>query len=155
MSRPRKFAQGVPQGSPLSAQFYCLASASIPGAIKKRCPQALINQFADNLTIQLSSEKADTAAREIHPALDALGDWAKNNYVQISAEKREAMVISVDPREVNGKSQSPLFLNQMPVKYNKNLTILGTTIDSQLRFTDQMKASKTKLTRKNNMLKSL
>ena len=37
----------------------------------------------------------------------------------------------------------------------QSLTILGTTIDSQLRFTDHMKTSKAKLSRRNNMLKSL
>ena len=52
--------------------------------------------------IQLPSDKAETAAKEVQPALDALEVWAKNNYVEISAENTEAMVISVGPK-VNGK----------------------------------------------------
>ena len=103
--------------------------------------------------IQLPSDNAETAAKEVKPALDALGKWAKDNYVVISAEKTQAMVISVDPKD--RKCQPTLFLNHQKIKYSKKLTIPRTTIDSQLRFTDQMKMAKAKLIRRNNMLTSL
>ena len=66
-----KFALGVPQGSTLLPLSYCIATVGLPRAIKAACPNALVKQFADDLTLQISDIKPGAVA-EKQPGLDAL-----------------------------------------------------------------------------------
>ena len=112
----RKFAQKVPRDSPLSLLLYCRATASLPRAIKAACPKALVNKFADDLTLQISDPKPEAAAQRIQRGWDALGSWAEQNYVTFSLEETKALVISIDPKEMKGKSKPRLLLMGKPVQ---------------------------------------
>ena len=114
----RKFAQGVPQDSTLSPLLCCRATASLPRAVKAACPEALINKFADVLTLQISDTKPEAAAQRIQRGLDALGSWAEQNYFTFSLEETEALVISIDPKEMKGKSKPRLLLMGDPIQNN-------------------------------------
>ena len=153
----RKFAQKVPRDSPLSLLLYCRATASLPRAIKAACPEALVNKFADDLTLQISDTKPEAAAQRIQRGLDALGSWAEQNYVTFSLEETKALEILIDLKEMKGKSKPRLHSRGEPIQYNEqkpSLTILGVTIDSQLRFTEQAKEAKKKLSSR-NIIKAL
>ena len=102
-SKPKLFAQGMPQGSPLSSLLYCLSTSNLPEAIKSSAPEVMVNQFADDLTLQVTGRKPEDAATGMQKALDSVTEWSRKNYVEIAVDKTAAMVISVDPRETAGK----------------------------------------------------
>ena len=145
----------MPQGSPLSPLLYCLSTAKLPEAIKNAAPDAMSNQFADDLTLQTTGDKPEEAAKEMQKALDAVSAWAEQNYVEIAVDKTAAMVISVDPKETAGKSTPYLEMQNAAVPYAKTTQILGVEIDTQLRFTDHASAAKKNLTRRTQILRAL
>ncbi|XP_075247071.1 uncharacterized protein LOC142340378 [Convolutriloba macropyga] len=70
-------------------------------------------------------------------ALSTLESWANQFSMEISIEKTEAVVFSLDPRETGGKSKPPFQLCDTPVEYSKNPKILGIEFDPQCSFTKQ------------------
>ena len=99
---------------------------------------------------------AQTEAAEImQRALFAVSEWAKENHVEISMEKTEALVFSVDPRETSGKAQPNLMLLGKPVPFSKEATVLGIKRDSQVRFGAQTTAAVKKMSRRCQILQAL
>ena len=145
----------MPQGSPLSPLLYCLSTSNLPEAIKSSAPEVMVNQFADDLTLQVTGRKPEDAATGMQKALDSVTEWSRKNYVEIAVDKTAAMVISVDPRETAGKVTPDLKMLNESVPYEKKTKILGVEIDSQLRFTDHASAAKKNLTRRIQILRAL
>ena len=153
----RVFKQGVPQGSPLSPLLFCLATASLPKVISQAPDGVIIDIYADDLTLLFSARSVEKAATQLQPALDAIGKWAKDHYMEVNLDrgKTEAMVVSLDPRETAGKAQPPLFMNGKGIGYNKNPVILGVTLDPQMNFTEHATSAKTKLRKRCNIIAAL
>ena len=149
----RKLHQGVPQGSPLSPLLFTLATAPIPEVIRSASPVCRPDAYADDLTLSTSSHSVQALADSTQPALDTLEVWCNRNYFRIAPDKTEALVISTDPREVNGKARPHLHLCGREISYNPSPTILGVTIDSQLTFSMQAKIAADKLRRRCNVLR--
>ena len=81
------------------------------------------------------------AACRLQPALDALTNWAHDHAVQIAADKYEAVVITTNPAQVNGKCRPPLYLNLQGLRYNaspKILEILLPTLLAIAKLKDSM-----------------
>ena len=99
----------------------------------------------------------EKAATQLQPALDAIGKWAKDHYMEVNLDrgKTESMAVSVDPRETAGKAQPPLFMNGKSIGYNKNPVILGVTLDPQMNLTEHATSAKTKLRKRCNIIAAL
>ena len=83
----RVFKQGVPQGSPLSPLLFCLATASLPKVISQAAEGVIIDIYADDLTLLFSARSVDEAAAQLQPALDAIGKWAKDHYMEVNLDE--------------------------------------------------------------------
>ena len=145
----------MPQGSPLSPLLFLLATSPLTEAIRTASPQCQPPQFADDLTLTATDRNLQTTAEVAQRALDAVQGWSQANYLSLSKEKTEALVISTDPREVNGKARPALHLDGQQVKFNPNPTILGVKLDSQLTFTPHTLDVAAKMKRRCSALRAI
>ena len=155
LSRCRIIPAGVPQGSPLSPLLFDIFVAGLPEAIRTASPSTQIIQSADDITLATRSTQPSLAAVPMQTALDALSDWARDNAVEIAAEKTEAVVITSDPGQVNAKCRPPLSIDGKQLAYNAKPKILGVIFDSQLRFGAHAQFANAKLAVRLNILKAL
>ena len=81
-----------------------MATANVPMKVKEYAPEVQLNQFADDLTIQVEDRSFVAAGEKIQPAIDAIMDWASSNYVELARDKSSGMVVSLDPKETAGKA---------------------------------------------------
>ena len=81
-----------------------------------------------------ANEKAADKAPIRQKALDVVNDWASQTCMEISVEKTEATVFSLDPRETAGKCKPDITLNNLKVHNNKNPKILGEHYAPQCSF---------------------
>ena len=138
-------------GNPL----YCLATAKLPRVIKEAATEVTVAQFADDLLLLADANQAEEKANKMQSALDALSLWATKNHVEISVEKTEAVLISVDPRETAGKAKLGITLLGKPIDYKKEVTILEVGIDSQLCFSPHACGAATKLKKRLQILRAV
>ena len=155
LSRPRCMSAGVPQGSPLSPLLFDLFVADLPDAIRATSPSVDIIQYADDVTLVARDPEPSRAADKMQVALDSLSRWSATNAIGIAAEKTEALVVSVDPCQVNAKVQPRLVLNGTVLRYNPQPKILGVTLDSQLRFGPHARLATKRLDSRLNICKAL
>ena len=80
-------------------------------------------------------------AGKIQPALGALEVWCGSNHLAVAPEKTEALLITVDPKQNNGKCRPPLVLCDTPVTYKTSIRILGVTLDTQLTMAEQARTA--------------
>ena len=149
----RKLHQGVPQGSPLSPLLFIISTAPIPEVIRAASPECRPDAYADDLSLSTTNQEVQVAAASTQRALDALEEWCDRNYFRIAPDKTEAMVITTDPRKVNGKARPPLHLGGQQISVKPTITVLGVTIDSQLTFAHHTRAAADKLRRRCSVLR--
>jgi len=142
-------------GSPLSPLCFAIFVADLPASVLAASPSTQVIMYADDVTFATRDSDPLSAARRLQPALDALSNWAHSREVQIAVDKSEAVVITLDPAQVNGKCRPPLYLNGQELRYNASPKILGVTFDSQLRFTAHTSMAVAKLKGRVNVLKAL
>lgn len=70
--------------------------------IQEAAPATTSDQYADDYTLRTSAKTPEDAAILMRPALDAVSRWAKDNVVEMSVEKTEAVVVSLDPQYASG-----------------------------------------------------
>ena len=88
-------------------------------------------------------------------ALDAVSEWATEKYVKVSASKSVALRCTLDPGEGPTKASAPrLSIGGTGVEYSRP-TILGVTLDAQMRFGHHAKAAAKKLSGRTNIIRAL
>ena len=147
--------EGVPQGSAISPLLFCLATAKLPKVVKEAAPNCQVDQFAYELTICTTDRTVKDASSQLEPALKAVETWAEENERKIAEEKTAIAVVSVDPRECNGKADTSFKLAVEVVTPSKEVEILGVTIDSQLTFASHAQNVRKKLNRMMSVLTAL
>ena len=77
--------------------------------------------------------------------------------INMDAAKTEAMVFYLDPRETAGKARLPLHIDGVPIGYTKHPVTLGMgiTLEPQVTFTEHGRLAKKRMSRRNNILRSL
>ena len=118
-------------------------------------PSAEVDQFADDLTVCTEDMTVEGAAKKMQPALNAIEIWAKENKNEIAADKTEVLVISLDPRETAGKAVPELMMDNTRIRSEKQATILGVSIDSQLTFTSHCQNMAKKISKRTQVLSAL
>ena len=155
LSSCRILSAGVPQGSPLSPLLFDIFVAGLPQAVRNASPTAQVVQYADDVTLVTRATDPFAAAVPMQAALDGLSAWAHDHAVEIAPQKTEAVVVTTDPRQVNGKCQPPLAINDQQIRYTAAPEILGVTVDSQLRFTAHARDARAKFFARTNIIKAL
>ena len=155
LSRWRIFKEGLPQGTPLSPLLFLLFISSLPQAIRQAAPESSDTSFADDLTLRTADVDTTSAAVKMQRALDALHLWCQRHHLKLAPEKTEAMLVTVDPRQTNGKVSPPLNINNVPITYVTSLKILGVKVDTQLIMGEQAKTAAEKIRHRNQVLTAI
>lgn len=87
------------------------------------------------------------------PYLDQLADWFESRSLEISAEKSTATVFTTFSNEVS--IELPITIKGKKVPTVKHPKILGVTFDSMLNFGQHAANTKSKVSKRNNVLKCL
>ena len=148
-SKFRVVRQGVPQGGVLSPLLFNLYMSSLPtppGNIR-------IVSYADDCQVLNSGRYIDETCHEINPYLDQLTNWFKERSLEISAEKSMATVFTTFSNE-SGRTL-PITIKGKTVPTVKHPKILGVTFDTMHNFGQHAATIKSKVSKRNNVLKCL
>ena len=145
----RKMRQGVPQGgvlSPLLFNLYMAKMPQPPGNIK-------LSGYADDNTILNSGPLYQPLCAEINQYLNILDDWFKTRNLMISPSKSTATIFSTFSNDAS--IDLPVYIKNEKVPTVKNPKILGVTFDNMFKFRKHAADIKTKVSSRNNIIKSL
>lgn len=148
-SKCRKMKQGVPQGGVLSPLLFNLYMSKMPqptGSVK-------LVTYADDSNVLNSGQHIEPICKEINTYLNILDDWFKSRNLFISPAKSTATLFTTDPGEV--KTKLPITVKNDPVPTVQHPVFLGITFDNLFTFRHHAKSLRTKLLKKNNILKAL
>lgn len=148
-SKHRKVKQGVPQGgviSPILFNFYLVKLPSPPEGIK-------LISYADDCSILAADPNITNICDKLNPYLDTLNTWFKERKLELSTEKSSATLFTTWTREANVSLDVKIGGRVIPTV--KTPKILGVTLDNLLNFSEHVKVTRTKVQRRNNVLKAL
>ena len=148
-SKYRVVRQGVPQGgvlSPLLFNLYMSTMPTPPGNIR-------LVSYADDCQVLNSGPKIEPTCKEMIPYLDQLANWFQSRRLEISPEKSTATVFTTFSNEVS--TILPITIQGKDVPTDKHPKILGVTFDGMLNFGQHAINTKTKVSKRNNVLKCL
>ncbi|KAL1447470.1 hypothetical protein WDU94_012425 [Cyamophila willieti] len=145
----RKVKQGVPQGgiiSPILFNFYISKLPEPPEDIK-------LITYADDCTILCSDNKIQNICDQLNPYLAVLNTWFNERKLELSAEKSSATLFTTWTLEMN--TTLNISINGSTIPTVKHPKILGLTLDNLLTFTEHIKTTRSKVQKRNNVLKAL
>ena len=113
-------SSSVPQGSPLSPSLFNYLLLDIPHA------KADILIYADDITLYSTKETLEEAMSTLQEAINEIAKWCSENGQEVNAQK-SAYTFFTRKRI---KPDIPLKLGNEVIKYQKEVKILGLTLDS-------------------------
>ena len=132
LSKPKKVANGLPQGSVLSPVLFTLFLDAALDRIKS-FPDVKVMAYADDVTIWAQDRNPVIAANTLQPAIsDGLEPFCSNTGMKLAPEKCTYTVFSLDSRETN--AEVCLKVNGLEMTKANEPTLLGVTLDRTLSF---------------------
>jgi exonuclease III len=125
---------GVPQGTILGPILFLLYVNDLSNVITK----AQINIFADDVVIYSSHNNVDVLKCNLQNTINDVFSWYNEHKLSLSVEKCTTMVIQ------NRQSSLPIELNlklgDTPLKQVRSMKYLGTIIDDELKWSQNLNA---------------
>ena len=150
-SKSRTIRQGVPQGGVLSPLLFNIYLSSLP--LPPESSNIEIFSYADDCSIVNRGTDIKTACEELNPYLDKVATWFSDRCLQISAPKSSATVFSTWSNDCS--TILPISIQGKPVPTEKNPKVLGVIFDPLFTFNKHVETLKTKVAKRNNVLKAL
>ena len=148
-SRLRTMKQGVPQGGILSPTLFNLYMSKMP----QPPDEIKLVTYADDSTVLKSGPTIGPICEDLNSYLDTLLNWFKSRNLELSAPKSSATLFTTFSNEMS--VTLPITINGQSVPTKKDPTILGVTLDPMFNFGNHATSLKSKLDKKNNLLKTL
>ena len=141
--------QGVPQGGILSPTLFNLYMTGMPTP-----PDNIIAcTYADDTTALNSGPIIPPLCAELNIYLEEVNEWFKGRNLQISASKSSATLFTTFSNEMS--LELPIYIDGEKVPTINDPKILGVTLDPQLSFKTHTKDLKSKISKRNNVLRAL
>jgi ribonuclease HI len=134
-SSPRRFANGVPQGSVSGPLLFIIYINSLAVELSGLGEEGLSQgSFADDLTLWVTSSNIESAGILIQKGLDIVSRWSKKYEMPISKGKSEAILFSNYYKDNN----PVLVLDGDVLAYQKTVRLLGVMLNSSLTFEEHI-----------------
>ena len=130
VSNKTELIAGVPQGSVLGPLLFILFINDMPLVVK----QSIIDIFADDATLQNSSQKIDEISKNLQLDINYIQTWCKQNDMVLNETKTKSMVIGTKQRLSKLESNLSLEINNEIIENSKSEKLLGVFIDQNLDF---------------------
>jgi ribonuclease HI len=148
-SRFRNFREGTPQGAVLSPLLFNIYINDITARFP---PGVQTSLFADDLAMWCSDSSVEEAEDKLQHALDALHEWADEWKLEVSIEKTEGTLFSLDP--LHAKSEMKLRYNGSPLEHTFAPLFLGVTFDRTLTFRSHIAEIEKRMKKRMNILRA-
>ena len=96
--------------------------------------QSIIDIFADDATLQNSSQKIDEISKNLQLDINYIQTWCKQNDMVLNETKTKGMVIGTKQRLSKLESNLSLEINNEIIENSKSEKLLGVFIDQNLDF---------------------
>jgi ribonuclease HI len=149
-SRYRVFREGLPQGSVLSPFFFLVYINDLTHLLPD---DVSVSLFADDVAVWASASTTAEASAKVQRALDRIETWADEWRMEISAEKCESTLFSLDPRDAHVQPEVKLMGVQVP--FSSAPTFLGVRFDRQLSFRDHVESVEQRMKKRMQPLRAL
>ena len=138
---------GVPQGSILGPLFFLIFINDIVAEVG-----CSIKLFADDTSIYVIIENAQTDANNLNENLTKIQDWSNKWLVRFNPQKTETLLISRKQSHINHPT---LFMDTIPIQEVKSHKHLGLTFNSTCQWGEHIDIIFKKASDKLNILRSL
>lgn len=129
-SNKTELIAGVPQGSVLGPLLFILFINDMPLVIK----QSIIDIFADDATLQNSSNRIDEISKNLQTDVNCIQTWCTQNDMVLNETKTKSMVIGTKQRVSKLNSNLLLSINNKNIENSECEKLLGVFIDQNLDF---------------------
>ena len=153
-SELREIKAGIPQGGCLSAMLFAIFINDIARELKKI--KVNFGLFADDISIWSHSKNTKTIQKKLQNASNVVNKYAKKWGMKINANKTNYCIYYPGYKTKKKKYIIlEIVINNQAIKNNENQTLLGITLDPQLKFDEHFRLVKTKALKKFNIIKIL
>ena len=149
-SKYRHIKMGVPQGGVLSPTLFNSYMARLPQ------PPSGITLFSyadDCIVLSTGPPPLHSIVNNLNSYLEVLNAWFGAESLQLNPEKSSATLFTSYSKELN--TQLPISIQGGPVPTIRQPKLLGVTFDNLLNFSHHAAQIKTKVRKRNNILKAL
>eukprot|EP00666_Eupelagonemidae_sp_cell4sb_P017927 gene17927-biopygen25986 len=119
---------GVPQGSVLGPLLFSLYCADIGGAVRS----ASVCQYADDVTLTVTSETAQGAVEKMNVALAEFHEWATGNRLAAEPAKTQLMMCTSRKRRKDGEHVCKM--GSHCIRPTEKIKVLGVLLDDRLSW---------------------
>jgi Reverse transcriptase (RNA-dependent DNA polymerase) len=146
LSSAKLIPAGVPQGSILSPFLYSIYTADI-----KRPRDTNIALYADDTALITTGKLTKAIIRRLNSAIKSVNKFYKKWKINLNLDKSQAIIFPFN-KSPKRKPISNIVVDDSTIKFSKEVTYLGITLDSKLTFASHIKTTCVKAS---NCLKSL
>ena len=124
---------GVPQGSILGPLLFLLFINDMPENILN----STVDMYADDTLIYMCHEDPNVIAKCLNEDLASLSKWLDDNLMKANVSKTKIMLLGT-PTKTSKINNINVFMNDNKVEKVNLFKYLGVTIDSNLKWNDQI-----------------
>lgn len=147
-SRWRNQKNGLPQGSVLAPTLFNIYTNDQPAV-----PETRRFLYADDIAIAAQDTDFHRVEQTLSTALNNLSTYYRANSLRPNPGKTVSCAFHLRNKEANRKLR--VMWNQEQIKFSKNPTYLGVTLDRTLSFKEHINKTRGKVATRNNLLQKL
>ena len=147
LSKSKKIAQGLPQGSVLAPILFLFYINQLATLLPSNVTASL---YADDVTILASSVDKETAQIQAQEAVNVVQEWSHRWKLNLNGLKSEITTFSTSNADSSWRPKVTISGNTL--RYEPNPKLLGVIFDRKLLFARQVEEVKSKVASKMRML---